>query len=147
MDCRAWEERTSALVDCEVNDQEASSVFAHLAECVSCRRFHRNVLLIRRDLVQRPESFPAVPEEDTDRLQRDAIGGHPASTWIDRAASRMPRRLVLSAAALIMMLVGSTATLLVQGPLRNAPERIIFVGSLPIVEVEATYIPQDTKKL
>lgn len=148
MDCRAWEERTSALVDYEVSDQEASSVFAHLAECASCRRFHRNVLLIQRDLVQSPEAFPTAPEREVDEVQQDATGLYPAPTRMGHATViRMPRRLVLSAAALIMLLAGSTAALLIQGPVRSASERIIFVGSLPTVEVEATYIPHDTKKL
>jgi len=148
MDCRTWEERTSALVDYEVSDQEASFIFAHLAECASCRRFHRNVLLIQRDLVQSPESFPTMPEHKADGPQRDATGLSAVPTRMGHAAAiRVPRRLALSAAALIMILAGSTATLLFQGPLGSASERIIFVGSLPTVEVEATYIPHDTKKL
>lgn len=139
MNCTVWEEQASALVDGELNDQAAAALFGHLSQCPTCRSFYGRLALLREQLLRETQSASNA------RGMAERLGGVGRRYWKEKGGMRrgtdirVPRMLAAAAVIMLMILGGSTTALLLDGMGSHAPERIIFVGSLPTVEVEASY--------
>jgi len=136
MKCEKYEVLISALIDNECPDNDLPGVFAHLGACPSCLRFYSASISLRAEL--RQERIPAV------RLSVDArVLTHVIRKKITHLpgwlSSRVPVPVPLAAAALIVVLLGAWS-LLTYGPAgtQAVPEtEIVYVTTLPVVEVEA----------
>lgn len=139
MECRSWEEQASALIDGELIDQEAAALFGHLSQCLGCRRFYGKLARLREQLsrdarsTSGPEQTPEEPSNAGRKLGK--MGGErPRGEYV-----RVPRILAAAAVIVLIMLGGSTTALLFDGLKLGTAERIIVVGSLPTIEIEASY--------
>jgi anti-sigma factor RsiW len=138
MTCDMYEEQVSALIDNELNEEEAESLFRHLSTCLSCRRSLRTVLDLRSDLKeQEPPLAPA--ELDEKVLQRAAsekryVGDRKPMAmrvWKRRISIPMP----VAAAITIVLIAGSVALSSLW-----TKTQTVYVTTLPVVEVTA-YFP------
>ena len=148
MECTAWKERTSALVDGELGDEDASSLFAHMGECGACRRFYRHLMLVREDLMHSARDYPSPQTTTADQERGMLANAHPVFKRRRRFARlQIPRALAVAAVVALLALGGSTTALMLERVTHVPEERFIYVVGLPTVEVEATYLINGTKGL
>lgn len=101
MNCEDYQRRTSALVDGELDHDNAAPVFAHLASCEACRTFFHDLLALNAS-IDHAVGLPVPP--------RPAAPGtgpedRPAAWWQRRVSLRYPSLLaaaVLFCAALLL---------------------------------------------
>jgi anti-sigma factor RsiW len=141
MICTEREEQISALIDGELADPQASSLFTHLGQCAGCRRFLRNTLLLRERL-----TAGGVEKAESDSINNRHYSAQAKATRIVGRRSRpisLRRPIAIAAAILLFALGGSTASLLLNTADGDQVSRIIYVVALPTIEVESTYLPQE----
>jgi anti-sigma factor RsiW len=129
-----YEEQVSALIDNELNEEEAELLFRHLSACPSCRRSLRTVLDLRSDLKeQEPPLAPAELDEKVLRravVEKRYVGDRKPMAirmWKRRISIPMP----VAAAITIILIVGSV----VLSSLWTKTQTI-YVTTLPVVEVK-----------
>jgi predicted anti-sigma-YlaC factor YlaD len=148
MECMVWEEHISTLVDRELNDTDASLLFAHLGQCVRCRKFYNHLAQLRERLQE--DAWQAASAHREPFIEdRTARGKKQTSTRSSRWSGPLHiSRTVAAVAVLMMVLLGSlTMLLVIDRGAQVEPTRVIYVMSLPTVEVEATYLRNGTKGL
>ncbi len=144
MDCTTWEEKTSALVDGELDDAEASALFLHLASCRSCRDFYGKLAGLKDAL---HESWWEGLSPGDERPRRSSPSEEKQPPGKTRRVLRVPRPLAVAAAIFLLVAGGSVGAILTKQSIGASSERVIFIGSLPTVEVEASYLTNSHKGL
>lgn len=142
MECTAWEEQISALADCELGDQEAGVLFSHLAGCRECRSFYGRVMRMKESMRDQADVVPH-PTRMEPKLHVTASTTRTRPGR--RATYQISRSVAIAAASLIIILGGTTASLVLEQTASEA--RVIYVIGLPTIEVEATYLPATNNKL
>jgi anti-sigma factor RsiW len=136
MECEDFEERVSALIDDECPEAELAGVFAHLGTCPSCLRFYRESMALRARLGR--ERIPAVRRSVDARILTHVIGRKIIRVpgWV---RSRVPVPVPLAAAAVLLVLLGAWSILarIPAGGRAATDTEIVYVTTLPVVEVEA----------
>lgn len=138
MTCDMYEEQVSALIDNELNEEDAELLFRHLSACPSCRRSLRTVLDLRSDLKEQEPPL-ASTELDEKVLRRTAgekryVGNRKPMAmrvWKRRISIPMP----VAAAITIVLIVGSVALSSLW-----TKTQTIYITTLPMVEVKG-YFP------
>jgi anti-sigma factor RsiW len=148
MNCEWFEEHISALVDHEIDDQQASAVFAHLGTCPSCRTFLAALQKIRLAMPATIEVVPAsldarihaIPGEQQTKAESASIVQRITAWWKHRLAIPAP-----AFALLILMLLMSAA--MIVGLLRSSPTHadmqsssVVYIMSLSPIEIQAQRI-------
>jgi predicted anti-sigma-YlaC factor YlaD len=135
MNCEERQLAISTMIDNECPEAELQEVFTHLSTCASCRRFYREAMELRTRLHR--ERMPAVSSSLDARVlghaQEPKILQLPL--WL---TSRVAVPAPLAAAALLLIILG-TFSLLTQRPMSNsslAQQEVVYVPTLPTVEVE-----------
>jgi predicted anti-sigma-YlaC factor YlaD len=135
MNCDERQLAISMMIDNECAEEELQGLFAHLGACPSCRQFYRESMNLRTRLHR--QCVPSVPA---------SVDAHVLSHIRDRKILRMPSWLTsrilipapLAAAALILIILGTFAFLKQRAthPSSFAEHEIVYVTTLPVVEVE-----------
>jgi predicted anti-sigma-YlaC factor YlaD len=148
MECMVWEEHISTLVDRELNDTDAGLLFAHLGQCIRCRKFYNDLAQLRERVQEdawRAASAhrePFIEDQNARGKKRTSVRG---TRW---SGPLHVSRTLAVAAVLMMVLLGSlTMLLVIDRGAQVEPTRVIYIMSLPTVEVEATYLRNGTKGL
>jgi anti-sigma factor RsiW len=148
MTCELYEERLSALVDNELPEGEAESLFRHLSACLDCRQSLRRALELRSDLKE--EVPPMAPKELDERVLQVVSNAKrysgnrramPILRWKRRISLPLP---VAAALSVILVAAGVTLSMLWSRP-GNAPSetqiQTVYVTTLPAMEVQGRYLP------
>jgi anti-sigma factor RsiW len=143
MTCAAYETEISKILDNELAKDQQAPVFNHLAACESCREFFQASRFVRRHL----EDAPAFPEH-LDSAILDPATGHSSGIVLPIKQSgrrpiffrRIPVPLPAAAAILLFLVVSLFYTFDAYESARIAEENIVFVPTLPEVEVQATIV-------
>lgn len=90
-------EKVSALLDDELDEQEAESVRQHLSACETCRQAEQEFLLLRRELKSYAGADSQTVAERQQRTLRRIIGYERVPLW--------RRRIALPAPALALLLL------------------------------------------
>lgn len=141
MTCTEMQANISRLLDNELPDGRQSETFSHLSGCPSCREFFHGSRFVRRHL----EELPPFPEEIDARVAEAAFVQSPAvlhtrETRYRRSLRNRTIRVPLPAAAAILLMLGASLFFAVDAvkDVRSAEENVIYVPTLPEVQVEAT---------
>lgn len=139
--CERHEENISAFIDRELADDIAAELFAHLGSCPRCRRTFTTLATLHERIAMLPD--PAVPHA-LDRRMRSMDA--PPVARIARAGSDLRtlwrRRLAIPAPALAIALLAVMATILLSvlllrpQPAPPAQQQVMYIMSMPAVEVE-----------
>ncbi len=140
MTCAEFQSDISRLLDNELPDERQVATFSHLTACASCREFFKSSRFIRRHL----DDLPVYPTDLDIRIQTAAArhrrtAAHPPSHSHRRAFLGRSVRVPLPAVAAILLALGTSLFFAVDAATTARPqeERVIYVPTLPEVEVEA----------
>lgn len=151
MTCDMYEEQLSALIDNELLEGEAESLFKHLSTCPVCRLSLRLALQLRSDLNE--EEPPMAPKELDEKVlqvvsnaKRDGRDRRamPIMRWKRRISMPLP---VAAAVYVILVAAGVTLSLLWSQSEKTPSEtqiHTVYVTTLPAVEVQGRYLPPKT---
>ncbi len=138
MNCDVYVEQLSALMDNELGDDEARSLFGHLNTCDACRKALRSAQELRSGL--REETPPMAPAELDEKIM--GLIPHAKRYVGDRKALRIVgwRRRVslpLPIAAIIafLLVLGSAALSYKLSEAQETQKQTIYITTLPAVEV------------
>ena len=138
MNCDKYEEQLSALMDNELKDEEAKSLFGHLNSCEACREAFRSAQELRSNL--REVVPPMAPAELDEKVM--SLIPHTRTYAGDRKAIRIVawrRRISLplpvAAVLAILLMVGSAALSLKVFESQRTQTQTIYITTLPAVDV------------
>jgi anti-sigma factor RsiW len=138
MNCNRYEEQMSALMDSELGDEEAKSLFGHLNSCEGCREAFRSVQALRSDL--REQVPPMAPAELDEKIL--SLIPHTRTYAGDRKAVRIvawKRRisvpLPVAAVLALLLMVGSAALSLKVFESQRTQTQTVYITTLPAVDV------------
>jgi anti-sigma factor RsiW len=126
----------SALMDNELSDQEAKSLFGHLNSCEECREAFRSAQELRSNL---KEQLPPIAPAELDEKVMSLIP-HPRTYVGDRKAVRIVvwrRRISLPlpvAAVLALLLIIGSAAISFK-VIDSQKNQTIYITTLPAVDV------------
>ena len=131
MTCHTFESDISKLLDNELPEDRQGATFSHLTSCVSCREFFHTSRFVRRHL----EDMPAYPEK-LDQIVLHAPGDRTVRKPIFSRRILVP--LPAAAAVLLVLALSIFFTVDAYDDVRSVTENVIYVPTLPEVQVEAT---------
>lgn len=147
MNCNAIQEGISALIDNELRDDESKPVFAHLSECHACRGFLRTAMHLRSTLSS--AAALAVPATRDERVQSIQVGdARPTRAHENTLASWWRHRLAIPVPAVafaIALMLLTAALSFAMWSRQYQPERqdtptVVYVISMPPIEVQGTSV-------
>jgi anti-sigma factor RsiW len=141
MTCEAYEEQISAMIDHELDDEQAGTLFTHLGTCAVCRRSLQSVLDLRSGLLE--EIPPSAPKELDEKIlkqwrlrRRTAADRAPARLhlWTGRISLPVP----VAAVILLFLIAGSLMVSSIRSqqqlPMEGRVEAV-YITTFPAVEV------------
>lgn len=138
MNCDVYEEQLSALMDNELGDEQAKSLFGHLNTCEACRGAFRSAQDLRSSL--REQVPPMAPAELDQKIM--SLIPHTKRYIGDRKAARIVgwrRRVSLplpvAAIVAILLVLGSAALSYRLSETQKTQTQTIYITTLPAVEV------------
>jgi anti-sigma factor RsiW len=145
MKCEQQQENISQLLDGEFAREETAAVFRHLAECAECRSFFLSVQEVRHALLV----DPGFPEDASWKDEDHASSAQQEDRLAVRGSVRLLRRTIpvpaplVAAAAILVLVLSFLAAPRVGGPkVLEERERVVYVMTLPTVEVVGNPIMQ-----
>ncbi|HTY37755.1 MAG TPA: zf-HC2 domain-containing protein [Bacteroidota bacterium] len=143
MNCDQVQVMLGPLMDNELTDAEAEGVYRHLGTCIQCRGIVRSHLEVRAALLEDPQ--PQAPPELDARIM-NAVGTPVprsiagsimrASLWRRHIAIPLPVAAIIAG----LFFFGSLALSSVWSPFAKPQVRIVYITTLPTVEVQG-YMP------
>lgn len=124
-----YEEHISAMVDNELDEGSLQKLFAHLAECYTCREFFQSSLRLRAEMMAGAEvRIPATLDE---RIQQGAIkkpnvvSGFISRFWESRISFPLPAAASLAFLLILCSLLISPALFTKPQPQPEIPAEIL----------------------
>lgn len=143
--CEQYEETMSAYIDAQADDTAGAELFAHMGTCPTCRQTFATMSAIRPRLAA--AAVPEIPVRLDRRIRR--LHAAPAAR-VSRLREVWTRRLTIPAPAfalallIVSMTILATALWLRGRPAPAAEQQVMYIMSMPAVEVEGVPGRTDT---
>lgn len=145
--CEQYEETMSAYIDGQADDAAGAELFAHMGTCPACRQTFAAMGSIRPRLAA--AATPEVPLRLDRRIRR--LHAAPAAR-VSRLREIWTRRLTIPAPAFALALLIISMTLLASAvwlkgrPVPAEEQQVMYIMSMPAVEVEGVPGRTDTHR-
>lgn len=145
--CEQYEETMSAYIDGQADDTAGAELFAHMGTCPACRQTFAAMGSIRPRLAA--AATPEVPLRLDRRIRR--LHAAPAAR-VSRLREIWTRRLTIPAPAFALALLIISMTLLASAvwlkgrPVPAEEQQVMYIMSMPAVEVEGVPGRTDTHR-
>jgi len=138
MTCDEYQEQVSQYIDGELNDKDSGILFKHLSMCGECRSFLRSTLELRS--VIHNEMLMEQEVAKTNNKNRLGFRSAPLRTF---RISKM-----LAGAALVFVILATIVVTrsITTSNLAEGNERVIYITSLPTVEVQGHPVSENDVK-